>query len=87
MHTEPSAPIGAITPLAAVPPRPKLTFDASGIGAPHGHTVAKPAALASTIVTFSATADAVGRRLLRALPSTLDGHTANQELRTSAPPA
>ena len=53
---EPSGPIGATTPFATVAPAAKLTFDASGCGVPHGHTVAKPAARASTIVTLSATA-------------------------------
>ncbi len=41
-QTEPSAPIGAITPLATVAPGPKLTFEASGRVVPHGQTVAYP---------------------------------------------
>ena len=55
-HTDPSGPIGATTPFATVPPRTKLTFEASGRAVPQGHTVAYPASPASAMVTLRATA-------------------------------
>ena len=56
MHTAPSGPIGATTPLATTDPATKLTFDATGCGVPHGQTVMYPAPDGWTAVTLIATA-------------------------------
>ena len=54
--------------MATTPPLGKLTFEATGIGAPHGHTVKKPACEGSTAVTFIATAVA-SAGMLSEMPS------------------
>ena len=56
-HTSPVESTGTKTEFGSTAPAPKkFTFDASGIGDPHGHTVKNPHPSGSTAVTFNATA-------------------------------